>query len=197
MSSAESEIDRPIGGSAEAAPATGAVPPDGRILFYRRDREGFGFLSNFHQAPIRLDDEDWPTAEHYYQAQKSLDPEYRRQVRATATPGRAKRLGADPDGPVYRSRGSWFRASGRSFRAGWMEMRADVMRRTVLAKFLQNPELAERLLATGDAEIVEDSGTDTFWGAGPDGTGQNQLGLLLVEVRAELARRRDATTARR
>lgn len=162
---------------------SGPVPADNRILFCVRDAAGFGFLSNFHPSPAVVDGESWPTAEHYYQAQKSADPEYRRAVREAATPGRAKRLGAHPNGPPQ----SWFRRNGTAPRTDWDAVKVDVMRTAVRAKFAQNAELAARLLATGDAELVEDSATDPFWGSGANGTGLNWLGRVLTEVRAELA----------
>ena len=34
------------------------MPEDNRILFYERDREAFGFLSNFHLAPVVIDKRD-------------------------------------------------------------------------------------------------------------------------------------------
>ncbi len=60
------------------------------------------------------------------------------------------------------------------------------MREALTAKFRQNPELLEQLLATGDAELVENSPVDYFWGIGADGSGKNTLGKLLMEVRAAL-----------
>lgn len=172
------------GAGAEVPPA---IPADGRILFHTRDRASFGFLSNFHPAPIHLDGEEWATSEHYYQAQKSADPEYRRRVREARTPGKAKRLGVDPELPRRFSHSSWFRKNGTAFRPDWNESKVEVMRRVVRAKFGQNAELRERLLATGEAELVEDSGKDSFWGTGRDGSGTNWLGRVLMEVRAELA----------
>lgn len=172
------------GAGTEVAPA---IPADGRILFHTRDRAGFGFLSNFCAAPIRLDGEEWATSEHYYQAQKSVDPEYRRRVREARTPGKAKRLGTDPALPQRFSHSSWFRKNGKAFRPDWNESKVEVMRRVVRAKFVQNAELRERLLATGEAELVEDSGKDSFWGTGRTGNGTNWLGRVLMEVRAELA----------
>ena len=44
-------------------------------------------------------------------------------------------------------------------------------------------ELRERLLATGDEELVEDSPNDYYWGRGRSGTGKNTLGRILMEVR--------------
>lgn len=41
------------------------IPADNRILYFRRDREMFEFLSHFYLAPILLDGDTWPTVEHY------------------------------------------------------------------------------------------------------------------------------------
>ncbi|MFL5340570.1 MAG: NADAR domain-containing protein [Gemmataceae bacterium] len=61
-----------------------------------------------------------------------------------------------------------------------------MMRKAVREKFMQNSQLAVSLRATGDADLIEDSTTDAFWGAGADGRGKNWLGRVLLEVRAEL-----------
>jgi len=42
-------------------------------------------------------------------------------------------------------------------------------------------------LGTGDAELVEHSHNDRYWADGGDGSGQNRLGQLLMELRAQLA----------
>ncbi len=60
------------------------------------------------------------------------------------------------------------------------------MRRADLAKFSQNPDLAAKLIATGDAEIVEDAAHDPFWGVGPDGEGCNWAGRILMETRSKI-----------
>jgi ribA/ribD-fused uncharacterized protein len=166
------------------------IPADNRILYFGRDRETFGFLSHFHPSPIVLDGETWPTVEHYYQTQKSFDPAYRDAIRASTSPGRAKRLAAPPKAPRRVSAQSWFRRHGVLPRPDWHEAKLDIMRRADLAKFTQNPALAELLLATGDAELVEDSPTEPFWGIGPDGQGLNWAGRVIMEVREELQRRR-------
>jgi ribA/ribD-fused uncharacterized protein len=61
------------------------------------------------------------------------------------------------------------------------------MRRADLAKFVQNPDLAELLLATGDAGLIEDSPSEPYWGIGPDGNGLNWAGRVLMEVRKILS----------
>jgi hypothetical protein len=59
------------------------VPADNRILYFERERDSFRYFSHFHPSPIELDGETWPTAEHYYQAQRSDDPAYRQAIRET------------------------------------------------------------------------------------------------------------------
>jgi NADAR domain len=60
------------------------------------------------------------------------------------------------------------------------------MKLVLRAKFSQHTHLMQMLIGTGDAELVEDSPFDAFWGIGRDGAGQNQLGVLLQDIRAEL-----------
>ena len=162
------------------------IAADGRILFFRRDRPAFGFLSHFHASPILLDGERWPTVEHYYQFHKSLDPQYRQAIRDCATPGEAKQLSASPDRSGMGAAKSWFRANSQLPREDWMAVKRDIMRKADRAKYDQHPDLAARLLMTGEAEIVEDSPYDDFWGVGRDGAGENWAGRILMEVRAAL-----------
>jgi predicted NAD-dependent protein-ADP-ribosyltransferase YbiA (DUF1768 family) len=57
----------------------------------------------------------------------------------------------------------------------------------VRLKFTTHPDLCERLLTTGDAELIEgNSWNDTFWGV-CRGKGRNELGKVLMKVRSELA----------
>ncbi|MFO1087286.1 MAG: NADAR family protein [Reyranellaceae bacterium] len=159
------------------------IPSDNRILYFARDRAAFGFLSHFHPSPIRLDGESWPTVEHYYQAQKSPDPAYRAAIREPIHPGRAKSLAAQPMAPRRISRHSWFKAHDRLPRQDWHDVKLDIMRRADRAKYEQNPDLCALLLDTGNAELIEDSPTEPFWGIGPDGTGPNWAGRVVMEVR--------------
>jgi ribA/ribD-fused uncharacterized protein len=50
-------------------------------------------------------------------------------------------------------------------------------------KFTQNLALLEKLLATGNKTIVEHTVNDSYWGDGGDGSGQNRLGHILMELR--------------
>ena len=49
-------------------------------------------------------------------------------------------------------------------------------------KFEQNPDLLAKLLATGDAKLVEDSDVDMYWGGSLPGS-KNVLGKMLMQFR--------------
>ncbi len=168
-----------------------SIPEDGRILYFARDRAAFGFLSHFFPAEIALDGLTWRTVEHYYQAQKSDDPAYRDAIRSAVSPGMAKRLAAPPAAPRRISAQSWFRKRGLLPRDDWHLVKLDIMRRADRAKFTQHDRLTSLLLDTGDAELVEDSPFEAFWGTGPDGQGENWAGRILMEIRADLRSQAD------
>jgi hypothetical protein len=71
-------------------------------------------------------------------------------------------------------------------RADWDAVKLDIMRRAVEAKFAQNRQARERLLATGEEEVIHESKTDLFWGQSRDGLGDNHLGAIIMEVRKAL-----------
>ena len=62
------------------------------------------------------------------------------------------------------------------------------MEEVVRAKFSQNPELLQRLIDTGDMELVEGNRWhDAYWGVDlATGEGENHLGLILMKIRSEL-----------
>ena len=161
-------------------------PLSRQIRYFERDRDTYGFLSHFWVAEITIDGEVWPTVEHYYQSQKSDDPAYRKAIRQASSPGMAKRYAAPPGAPRRIGRQSWFRKHGSVPRSDWHDVKLDIMRRADWAKFSQHPDLAARLIATGDRELVEDAETEPFWGVGPDGAGLNWAGRILMEIRSRL-----------
>lgn len=141
-----------------------------RIEFYREE-DAYGCFSNFSPHPIELDGRVWPTTEHYFQAQKYPGTPKEEAIRCAESPGRAAKLGRTKDGGL---------------RADWEQVKEAVMKRCVLAKFTQHPELGAVLLATGDAELVEHTRNDRYWGDGGDGSGKNRLGFVLERVRGIL-----------
>jgi len=60
------------------------------------------------------------------------------------------------------------------------------MDETLLHKFTQHADLKRMLLSTGEAELVENSDKDSFWGVGADGLGRNELGKSLERLRAKM-----------
>ncbi len=70
-------------------------------------------------------------------------------------------------------------------------MKVDVMFGLIQQKF-SNPTLRTMLLDTGEAELVEvNNWGDTFWGVFQS-YGENNLGKLLMKVRAEIREAADA-----
>lgn len=135
------------------------------------------FLSNFWPCRIVHDGVVYPTAEHLYQAMKTDDVGSRILISKLPTPGKAKRAGLS----VFP-------------RKDWNEVRLAVMHEVVTAKFSQNTDLGDLLIATGDAELIEgNSWGDRFWGK-VDGQdrhlegliGQNWLGHILMITRSRL-----------
>ena len=77
----------------------------------------------------------------------------------------------------------------RPLRLDWELVKDHPMRRAVLAKFEQHPDVRAILLATCDEPIVESAPGDRYWGCGADGSGKNMVGIILEEVRATLRTR--------
>ncbi len=141
------------------------------IYFYTTADE-YGIFSNFAPYGVELDGVYWPTVEHYYQAQKFPHaPERQRQIARAATPKQAKAIGWERSHPL---------------REDWEQVKETVMKKALLKKFQTHREARSRLLATGDEVLVENAPGDYYWGCGADGSGQNRLGILLMEVRAVL-----------
>lgn len=72
-------------------------------------------------------------------------------------------------------------------RTDWDLVKLDVMRRVVRAKFEQHPNLAQYLLDTGDAELIEgNTWHDVYWGVDlKTDEGENHLGKILMALRQE------------
>ncbi len=74
----------------------------------------------------------------------------------------------------------------RPLRPDWKDVKVDVMRDAVRAKFEQNAAIRQVLFGTGNANLVENVRSDYYWGCGADGSGKNRLGQILMEVRDSL-----------
>ena len=138
------------------------------IAFYDQTTDWFEF-SNFYRHEIEINDEVWPTVEHYYQAMKFCGQEYYHLIKAAPNPREAKRLGKCNPNIV----------------TDWEEYKEAIMYQALLAKF-SDAILAEKLLSTGELRIEEHSHEDAYWGTGRDGSGKNRMGEILMIVRDDL-----------
>ena len=155
----------PPTGEAGTAPMEGGAS---ETIAFSSKSPSYNEFSNFYKARMLLDGKEWPTVEHYFQAQKfSTNPEYQEKIRAAPQPAKAKSLGASRDYPI---------------RNDWDQYREEVMKKALKAKFEQNPNLMKLLKSTQGKALVEDT-NDSFWGQGRNKKGKNRLGLLLMELR--------------
>lgn len=129
----------------------------------------YSFLSNFYFAPILHQGMMWITAEHAYQAAKTLSIPEKLSISGCRTPGQAKRKGQLV-----------------TLRPDFEKQRQHIMYSIVFQKFIHNGDLATLLLETGDAKLIEgNTWNDTYWGV-CDGVGKNVLGKILMVVRDEV-----------
>jgi ribA/ribD-fused uncharacterized protein len=133
----------------------------------------YAFLSNFYNASCIFEEKLYPTVEHAFQAAKSLDHAERDWIAAAGSPGLAKRLGRSVN-----------------LRADWEKIKFNVMEECLRSKF-SDPILKQKLLATGDEELVGGN----YWHDNTYGNcscekckdivGRNMLGNILMKLRTE------------
>lgn len=130
----------------------------------------YRFLSNFYPSTIFFDGFRYPTVEHAFQAAKTADNAAKQKIATTQSALRAKSLGRQV-----------------RLRKDWEAVKVGVMRQCVALKFESHPDLAEMLLDTGNAKLIEgNSWNDTYWGV-CGGRGKNHLGKILMQVRNQVA----------
>lgn len=160
------------------AEAKGVTSTDGEILFYGPEHY---VLSNFSAFRLKWRGIDFDTSEHAYHFEKFGNDS----------------LGDSSESYHYvqrlilsaRSAHEAFKlaeAHRVERRTDWDQIKVDVMRRILRAKAAQHEYVRRKLLETGDRALIEDSWRDDYWGWGPNRDGQNMLGKLWMEIRAEL-----------
>jgi len=143
----------------------------------------FGFLSNMAPHPVEHEGKAWRTAEALFQSLRFDSLSVKEAIRQAKSPFLAKL--------IARAHKKQMVVVQRS------EQDVENMRLVLRLKVEQHPELAQRLLDTGDEIIFEDStshpgGSGRFWGAvfkGGVWVGENTLGRLWMEIREELRKR--------
>lgn len=128
-------------------------------------------LASYSKHSFELDGDEWPSVEHYYQAMKFEDADYREKIRNVSHPKEATKLGKS-------------KKYGR--RKEWDRVKETYMTRGTYIKCRTYPEVVDALFATEDMLIVETSQYDYFWGCGRDSRGHNNYGKVLMNVREQL-----------
>jgi len=125
----------------------------------------YRWLSNFWPVLVTFEGIVYPSTENAYQASKTYS-EYREPYKYY-TPGRAKREGAKV-----------------AIRPDWDKLA--VMTELQDLKY-DDPWLQNLLVLTGDQHIIEgNTWGDTFWGECPLGTGDNNLGKIIMAKREKI-----------
>ena len=154
-------------------------------LFFWHEYAENGYMSNWYESPFVIDGFRYRHVEQYLMAEKAKifnDLKSYATILKAKTPKECKDLGrkvSPYDDKV------------------WTNVRYDVLKTGVYAKFSQNPELKQMLLSTGDAILAEASPYDAIFGIKlaakdavktlqKDWPGSNLLGKALMEVRSEL-----------
>lgn len=131
----------------------------------------YRWLSNFWSCKVKYHSRVFPSVEHGYQAAKytGRDEHMVEVIRLADTAADAKALGKCP-----------------GMRADWEMAKLGVMEDLIRIKFAPKSDLARKLLATGDAPLIEGNDFGDRWWGVCDGVGDNHLGKILMAIREEL-----------
>lgn len=155
------------------------------VLFHREHEEPHGYLSQWYISFFTdpSTGQTYNCAEQYMMHQKAIfrhDDTTAASILATPYPKDQKALG--------RYVANWNDEA-------WDEIKEKVVEEGSYLKFSQNKELRERLLLTGERELVEASASDRVWGVGFNAKealsrreewGTNLLGKCLMRARERI-----------
>lgn len=134
-------------------------------------RGKYFFLSNFYLAPVTFEGLTYQNNEAAFQAAKCLQKQDRIPF-TKMDPSTAKHTGRH----VH-------------LRKDWENVKYQIMENIVRNKFQQNPDLAQKLIATKDAYLEEgNTWGDRIWGT-VNHIGENHLGKILMKIRTELSQK--------
>ena len=97
-------------------------------IYFSRINDKYGCFSNFAHYNFELDGKKWMTSEHYFQAQKFYGTEYEEIIRLLDNPMKAAEMGRNRDLPL---------------REDWEQIKDNIMRKAVCAKFTQNIDIKD------------------------------------------------------
>jgi ribA/ribD-fused uncharacterized protein len=128
----------------------------------------YRFLSNFYNCSVLWEGILYPSAEHAYQASKTLDPEIRANIAMMTAEGSKK-----------------YGKSLINYRPDWDHIKFEIMKEILRKKFKAS-FLSRWLIETENEELVEiNTWGDTVWGV-CNGIGENRLGKILMKIRMEI-----------
>lgn len=156
-----------------------------KIICFHNPNEDNGYLSNWYLSKFTIDNVTFSSMEQYMMYRKAVcfhDESVAAQILATEDVAEIKALG---------------RVVSNYDESLWNGIRQIVVYEGLLAKFLQNNKLKEKIKVTGNAVLAECAVKDRIWGIGlsmkdPDRfdktkwKGQNLLGYALMMVRESL-----------
>ena len=136
------------------------------------EREFYVF-SNFSSFQVEWRGKLWPTSEHAYQAAHFFDTD----------PALSEEIHG-----MHSAHQAFICAKSNTLKVvkNWQDIKIEIMEDICRHKVQQHDYVREKLLATLDVLIVEDSPVDSFWGWGPDRKGRNELGKVWMRLRDEL-----------
>lgn len=144
-----------------------------KVIYFNSRIKKYAWLSAFFQAPFIAPLGKklvlFRSREHYYQAHKTKNKEFRAKIINTHDSSKAKYFGSAKSGcPIVD---------------GFDKNRATIMREAIRYQFHQNPLLQRWLTETKKAELIEDAPWDEYFGTGRNGDGKNMHGKLLMAHR--------------
>ena len=138
-----------------------------QILFYEQE---FYVFSNFSAFKLMWKGYEWMTSEHAYHSEKFEDQNILEKLKKARSAHDAMKV-------AY--------ANKSAYREDWDDRKLTVMKKILQAKVEQHSYVKKKLLESGDKELIENSWRSAYWGWGSHKDGENHLGKLWMEVRAE------------
>lgn len=152
-----------------------------KITYYSKSKEN-KWLSTFNKGNnFEYDGYTYPTVEHAFHAQK-IDPddpkskEYKEKFTdSEMKPSEAKKLGGKKS----------FKENNYKLRKDWEKVKLKLMKEITETYYKNNPKLIDKLLSTGNKELLHTGPRiDDFWGVNKNG-GENHHGKILMKIRKD------------
>lgn len=132
----------------------------------------FHALDNFSAHAVEIYDHIFPTVEHAFQWKKfEHEPQIALEIFGARSPEAVKKVSARFKDKILSS---------------WHTSKLKVMEEICRAKLMQHEDVQEILLKTENRRILENSPVDSFWGIGPNNSGENNIGKIWMKLREEL-----------